>query len=61
MVAMNSIPQHEVAKGNGQIEFARAKPTACSNLVAKKPGPSRPAGGDAISIPDIFTFLFLLV
>jgi hypothetical protein len=35
---MNSIPQHEVANGKGQIEFLRAKPTAFSNEVAKKPG-----------------------
>jgi hypothetical protein len=27
MVAMNSIPQQEVAKGNGQSELARAIPT----------------------------------
>jgi hypothetical protein len=41
---MNSMPQHDVAKGSGQIEFLRAKPTTFSNLVAKKPGPSWPAG-----------------
>jgi hypothetical protein len=44
MVAMNSIPQQEVAKGSGQRELARAKPTALSRLVAKKPWPSRPSG-----------------
>jgi hypothetical protein len=32
------MPQHEVAKGNGQMEFFRAKPTTLSNVVAKKPG-----------------------
>jgi hypothetical protein len=44
MVAMNSMPQHEVAKGNGQSEFLRAMPTILSKLVAKKPGPSNPSG-----------------
>src|SRR5690242_13744623 len=41
---MNSIPQHDVAKGNGQIEFLRAKPTTLSRLVAKNPVPSIPSG-----------------
>jgi hypothetical protein len=36
---MNSMPQQEVAKGRGQIELARAIPTADDNLVAKKPSP----------------------
>jgi hypothetical protein len=44
MVAMNSIPQQEVANGKGQIEFLRASPTAFSSDVAKNPGPSIPAG-----------------
>jgi hypothetical protein len=44
MVAMNSIPQHEVAKGKGHNEFARASPTALSNDVAKNPAPSKPSG-----------------
>jgi hypothetical protein len=44
MVAMNSIPQQEVAKGKGQIEFFLAIPTACSRVVTKKPGPSMPSG-----------------
>jgi hypothetical protein len=38
MVAMNSIPQQDVAKGNGQMEFFRASPITFSKLVAKKPG-----------------------
>lgn len=44
MVAINSIPQHEVANGKGQSELARASPTALSNEVAKKPWPSMPSG-----------------
>ena len=44
MVAMNSIPQQEVAKGSGQMEFLRARPTTLSIEVAKKPGPSIPSG-----------------
>ena len=44
IVDMNSIPQHEVAKGRGQSEFFRAKPTAKSSFVAKKPAPSTPTG-----------------
>ena len=44
MVAINSMPQHEVAKGNGHNEFARASPTALSKLVAKNPEPSTPGG-----------------
>jgi len=39
MVAMNSIPQQEVAKGKGHKEFFLAKPTTLSNFVAKKPSP----------------------
>jgi len=35
IVAINSIPQHDVAKGNGHIEFERANPTALSSVVAK--------------------------
>jgi len=42
-----------VAKGSGQIEFARAIPTTFSKLVAKKPGPSKPGGAFSICIDDI--------
>jgi hypothetical protein len=35
MVAMNSIPQQDVAKGNGQSELARAIPTTSFSFVAK--------------------------
>jgi hypothetical protein len=48
MVAMYSIPQQEVAKGNGHNELALAKPTTLLSEVAKKPGPSKPSGGAAI-------------
>jgi hypothetical protein len=36
---MNSIPQQEVAKGKGQIEFFLAKPTTSLSFIAKKPSP----------------------
>jgi hypothetical protein len=39
MVAMNSIPQHDVANGSGQMEFLRASPTTLSREVVKKPSP----------------------
>jgi hypothetical protein len=45
MVAINSIPQHEVANGSGHIELALAKPTTFSKEVAKNPGPSIPGNG----------------
>jgi hypothetical protein len=41
MVAMNSIPQQEVA--NGQSELARAIPTT-SFRVVKNPSPTTPSG-----------------
>src|ERR1700739_4797002 len=44
MVAINSIPQQEVAKGSGHNEFERATPMALSNEVAKNPAPSTPGG-----------------
>ena len=33
---MNSMPQHAVAKGRGQREFARAQATIVSSRVVKK-------------------------
>jgi hypothetical protein len=50
MVAINSIPQQEVANGSGQSELARAIPTSLSIDVAKNPGPSIPGGASAIVI-----------
>jgi hypothetical protein len=50
MVAINSMPQQEVAKGNGQSELALAKPTTSFNLVAKKPSPTTPSGGATIFV-----------
>jgi hypothetical protein len=44
MVAINSIPQHEVANGNGQSELALAKPTTLSKEVVWKPSPEYPSG-----------------
>jgi hypothetical protein len=41
---MNSMPQHDVANGNGQIECFLAIPIALSKEVAKNPGPSTPSG-----------------
>jgi hypothetical protein len=37
MVAINSIPQQEVAKGKGQIEFFRASPITPFKVCGKKP------------------------
>jgi hypothetical protein len=39
MVAMNSIPQQEVANGKGQIEFFLARPITLFKDVAKNPSP----------------------
>jgi hypothetical protein len=50
MVAINSIPQHEVANGSGHNELALASPTILSMDVAKNPGPSIPAGACTIFI-----------
>jgi hypothetical protein len=44
MVAINSIPQQDVANGRGHSELARANPMALSNVVAKNPAPSTPGG-----------------
>jgi hypothetical protein len=52
MVAINSMPQQDVANGNGQILFFLAKPTTLSRLVAKKPAPSRPSGFSAMITLD---------
>ena len=53
MVAMNSMPQHDVANGSGHIEFLRAMPTTFSRLVAKKPAPSTPGGLSPSVTPDL--------
>jgi hypothetical protein len=51
MVAMNSIPQQEVAKGRGHMEFFLAKPTTLSREVAKKPSPICPSGSWTLLMP----------
>jgi hypothetical protein len=48
MVAMNSIPQQDVANGKGHKECERANPTTLSIDVAKKPDPSIPGGASTI-------------
>lgn len=53
MVAMNSIPQQDVANGKGHNECDLARPTTLSKEVAKKPDPSMPGGA--------FTILMLLM
>jgi hypothetical protein len=50
MVAMNSMPQQEVAKGSGQIEFLRANPTTSLNFVVKNPSPEYPCGASTVEI-----------
>jgi len=57
MVAMNSIPQQDVANGNGHKELALAKPITLSNEVAKNPCPSYPSGASTI-FTIILSFLF---
>jgi hypothetical protein len=47
MVAMNSIPQQDVANGKGQREFLRARPTTSLSLVVKNPSPAYPSGASA--------------
>jgi hypothetical protein len=56
MVAINSIPQHEVANGKGHKEFARANPIILSTPVAKNPGPSNPSGAFTV-----LTILYIIV
>jgi hypothetical protein len=56
MVAINSIPQHEVAKGNGQSELALANPTTSLNFVAKKPSPEYPGGGATVFTDELLIF-----
>jgi hypothetical protein len=48
MVAMNSMPQHEVANGRGQIELLRARPITLSKVVANTPGAEYPSGGSTL-------------
>jgi hypothetical protein len=59
MVAMNSIPQQEVAKGNGQSELARAIPTTSFRVVAKNPSPTTPSGGSTILCLNYSLFYIL--
>src|SRR5262245_28920518 len=52
---MNSMPQHAVAKGNGQSEFFRAQATMVSRRVVRKSAPAPPPvalGSNAGSLPD---------
>jgi hypothetical protein len=61
MVAMNSIPQQDVAKGRGHSELARAMPMTLSKEVAKNPEPSTPAGASTIFTVLIIKMLVLIV
>jgi hypothetical protein len=58
MVAMNSIPQHDVAKGKGHKEFLRASPTTELNCVAKNPSPGTPSGAFPIPIASAISASF---
>jgi hypothetical protein len=61
MVAMNSIPQQEVANGSGQMEFFLARPTTLSIEVAKKPSPEKPSGVSTMLMPQsLVLFVFIL-
>jgi hypothetical protein len=57
MVAMNSIPQQEVAKGNGQSELAR--PTTSFRVVAKNLLPTTPSGGSTIFMLELLIVYIL--
>ena len=58
MVAINSIPQHEVANGNGHKEFFRANPTTELNCVAKNPSPGTPSGAFPIEMASAISASF---
>src|SRR5690606_28764009 len=60
IVAINSIPQQDVANGNGHSEFALAKPMALSKVVAKNPAPSTPGGASAKVTLLILSLRFLI-
>jgi hypothetical protein len=58
---MNSKPQHDVAKGKGQSDLLRARPTTLSRLVLKNPSPVNPSGASTILIPQLLvSFSFML-
>jgi hypothetical protein len=57
MVAMNSIPQQEVAKGNGQSELARAIPTTSFRLW-RKSFSTTPSGGSTIFMLELLIVLY---
>jgi hypothetical protein len=59
MVAMNSIPQQEVAKGNGQSELARAIPTTSFRVVAKNPSPTTPLAAQLFLCLNYSSFYIL--
>jgi hypothetical protein len=54
------MPQHEVAKGNGHIEFFLANPITLSKVVAKIPGAVYPSGGSDLLYLGV-SFCILLV
>jgi hypothetical protein len=57
MVAMNSIPQQEVAKGNGQSELAR--PYLQHHLeLCEKSLPTTPSGGSTIFMLELLIVLY---
>jgi hypothetical protein len=59
MVAINSIPQQEVANGNGQSELALARPTTSFSFVAKNPSPTTPSGASTIFVLDSVIVIIL--
>src|SRR5690606_17829546 len=62
IVAINSIPQHDVANGSGHKEFALAKPITLSKDVAKNPAPSTPGGASAnVTLLMIFFVIVALI
>jgi hypothetical protein len=57
MVAMNSIPQQEVAKGNGQSEFGEPYLQHHLELWQKNP-PTTPSGGSTIFMLELLIVLY---
>jgi hypothetical protein len=59
MVAMNSIPQQEVAKVMAKVNYG-AIPTTSFRVVAKNPSPTTPSGGSTIFMLELIVLYFEL-
>ena len=54
MVAMNSMPQQEVAKGRGQMELLLARPDHLVQSSGEHPGAEYPSGGSTLLYIGLF-------